>query len=128
MCGTTAIDNPAGNQRLRLVLPSGIRPSEVHADASFAVHANSPERWPSDPHQNFHPMRSFVDIADDAGGLAFLGCGQHEYEIVPRPEGTDIEVTLLRSVDFVFLCSTWETPDHAGGHRDRVDRSERKTV
>ncbi len=106
----TVIDNPAGNQRLRLVLPSGLRTTEVHADASFAVHANTPERWPADPRQNFHPMRSFVDIADEAGGLAFLGCGQHEYEIVPRPEGTDLEVTLLRSVDFVFLCSTWETP------------------
>ncbi len=107
---TTVIDNPAGNQRLRLVLPTGLRTTEVHADASFAVHANSPERWPAEPRQNFHPMRSFVDIADEAGGLAFLGSGQHEYEIVPRPDGTEIEVTLLRSADFVFLCSTWETP------------------
>jgi hypothetical protein len=107
---TTVIDNPAGNQRVRLVLPTGMAGAKVNADASFAVHANSPERWPADPRQNFHPMRSFVDIADATGGLAFLGRGQHEYEIVPKPEGTDIEVTLLRSVDFVFLCSTWETP------------------
>lgn len=108
---STTLDNPAGNQRIRLVLPSGLRQARVHADASFAVHANAPGTWPADAGQNFHPMRSFVDISGETGGLAFLGGGQHEYEIAPQTDGTTaVEVTLLRSVDFVFLCSTWKTP------------------
>ncbi len=106
----TVIENGAGNQRLRVVLPTGMQTTEVYADASFAVHANSLERWPAEANQNFHPMRSFVDIAEDHGGLAFIGKGLHEYEIVPGAEGTALEITLLRSVDFIFLCSTWETP------------------
>lgn len=107
----TTIRNTARNQRIRLVLPTGMATTTVTADASFAVHANSPERWPADDRQNSHPMRNFVDISEHGTGLAFIGKGLHEYEIVPTPEGTHLEVTLLRSVDFVLLCSTWETPE-----------------
>ena len=108
---TTTIRNTARNQRIRLALPTGMATTTVAADASFAVHANSPDRWPAEERQSFHPMRSFVDISEGDGGLAFIGKGLHEYEIVPTPAGTRLEVTLLRSVDFVLLCSTWETPE-----------------
>lgn len=107
----TTIANGASNQRIRLVLPTGMATESVSADASFAVHANAPDVWPSEPRQNSHPMRSFVSIAESGTGLSFLGRGLHEYEIVPTDAGTHIEVTLLRSVDFVFLCGTWETPE-----------------
>lgn len=108
---TTTIGNTARNQRIRLALPTGMTTTTVAADASFAVHANSPDRWPAEERQNSHPMRNFLDISEDDAGLAFIGKGLHEYEIVPTPAGTSLEVTLLRSVDFVLLCSTWETPE-----------------
>lgn len=107
----TQIENGAGNQRVRLVLPSGMTTQTVAADASFAVHDNSPDAWPSEPSQNYHPMRTFVSIAEDGAGFSFLGRGLHEYEIVPTETGTNIEVTLLRSVDFVLLAGTWKTPE-----------------
>ena len=107
----TRVDNRAKNQRIRLVLPTGLDTQTVHADASFAVHENDAARWPADPGQSFHPMRNFVSIHGEGKGITFLGKGLHEYEIVPAPGGTSLEVTLLRSVDFVFQCCTWETPD-----------------
>ncbi|MBT3375400.1 MAG: hypothetical protein HN742_16975 [Lentisphaerae bacterium] len=107
----TTVQNTAENQRIRLVLPTGMVTTTVAADASFAVHQNSPERWAADDRQNSHPMRNFVDISDEDVGVAFIGKGLHEYEIVSTPDGTELEVTLLRSVDFVLLCSTWETPE-----------------
>lgn len=107
----TRIDNTARHQRIRLILPSGLATQTVHADASFAIHQNTASRWPSEPGQNSHPMRNMVSIHENGTGLAFLGKGLHEYAIVPGADGTQIEVTLLRSVDFVQLCGTWETPE-----------------
>jgi len=107
----TRLDNRARNQRIRLVLPTGLGTQTVHADAGFAVHENDATHWPADQGQNFHPMRNFVSIHGEGKGITFLGKGLHEYEIVPAPGGTSLEVTLLRSVDFVLQCCTWETPD-----------------
>jgi alpha-mannosidase len=107
----TRVDNRAKNQRIRLVLPTGLDTQTVHADASFAVHENDAARWPADPGQSFHPMRNFVSLHQADKGLAFLGKGLHEYEIVPGSAGTSLEITLLRSVDFVMQCCTWETPE-----------------
>ncbi|MCF7855697.1 MAG: hypothetical protein K9N51_12930 [Candidatus Pacebacteria bacterium] len=107
----TCIENTAGNQRIRLALPTGLNTRTVHADASFAVHANAVDKWPADAGQNFHPMRNFVSIHEQENGLAFLGKGLHEYEIVPTNAGTRLEVTFLRSFDFVMLCCTWATPE-----------------
>lgn len=107
----TVIDNTAGNQRLRLVVPGNDTMPDFHADASFAVHAIADGTWPAEPGQASHPMRSFIDMSGSGGGCAFLGRGLHEYAIEPRVDGgCDIEVTLLRSVDFVLMCCTWETP------------------
>ncbi len=107
----TNIVNSAKNQRLRLILPTQLTTRKVHADASFAVHENDAGKWPAEAGQNFHPMRNFVTIADDSCGFTFMGKGLHEYEIVPTDTGTQVEVTLLRSVDFVLQCCTWETPE-----------------
>ena len=107
----TTIVNSAANHRLRLLLPTGMQTREVHADASFAVHPNTPETWPAEPDHNFHPVRNMLDISENDHGLAFLGKGQHEYAVIPGEDGTQLELTLLRSVDFVFQCCTWETPE-----------------
>jgi len=109
-CRTT-LGNTARHQRLRLCLNTGCATQSVEADAAFAVHRNSPDKWPADPQHNFHPMRSFVHLDADNGGIAFIGRGLHEYEIVPTASQTTLEITLLRSVDFVHQCCTWETPE-----------------
>ncbi|MCF7853474.1 MAG: hypothetical protein K9N51_01655 [Candidatus Pacebacteria bacterium] len=107
----TTLSNTAGNQRIRVVMPTGLKQPEIVADASFAVHANSADQWPADKRQNSHPMRTFVSAAQRERGLAFIGRGQHEYEVRPSDKGSELEITLLRSVDFVFQCCTWETPE-----------------
>ncbi len=107
----TRIDNTAMHQRIRLALPSGLDTDTVHADAGFAVHENHAGKWPADAGKNFHPMRHFVSLCQKHVGMAFLARGLHEYEIVPGATGTRLEVTLLRSVDFVHQCCTWETPE-----------------
>lgn len=107
---STHIANTARNHRLRLLLPTGMNTREAVADASFAIHGNRFDTWPADTGQNFHPMRNMVAVEDDGTGLVFAGKGLHEYEITDAPGGTGLEITLLRSVDFVLQCCTWETP------------------
>ena len=107
----TTVDNTTRHQRLRLVLPTGSRTDTVSADASFAVHDNSPNAWPGDAAQQSHPMRSFASVADGSRGLSIITKGLHEYAIAADASGhTSLEVTLLRSVDSTVLCSTWMTP------------------
>jgi len=107
----TRLDNSAENQRIRLVLPVAGRARGVHSDAAFAVQEHAPDHWPADPDQNFHPMRSFVGARAGRGGVSFIGRGLHEYETVAGESETRLEITLLRSVDFVLLCGTWKTPE-----------------
>ena len=98
-------------RRLRVVFPGSCRPEAVQADAAFAVHENSPNRWPGEIDQQSHPMRSFVSMAEAGFGLSILTRGLHEYAMFPaKARGTDLEVTLLRCVDSTVLCSTWMTP------------------
>ena len=107
----TRFDNTASHQRLRALFPGGMDAAKVHADASFAVHGNSIEKWLHEKGQNFHPMRGFVDLADDHGGFCILTKGLHEYEIIADEAGRPgLEVTLLRGVDSTVLCSSWMTP------------------
>jgi hypothetical protein len=108
----TSFDNTASHQRIRAMFPGGMARARVHADASFAVHENSVEKWPHEAGQNFHPLRGFVDLADDRGGFSILTKGLHEYEIVADDAGRNgLEVTLLRGVDSTIQCSSWMTPE-----------------
>jgi alpha-mannosidase len=107
----THLDNTASHYRLRLRLPTGLRWGTAHADASFAVHANAPDRWPGDPDQLAHPMRSFVSVSAAGRGLSVITRGLHEYALATDAAGAAVvEVTLLRAVDATVLCSTWMTP------------------
>ena len=107
----TEFDNTATHQRLRVVLPTNCRPGDVSADAAFSVHVNAPDRWPADPGQQSHPLRSFVSVTGPQGGMSLMTRGLHEYALSEGEAGaTQVELTLLRSVDSTVLCSTWMTP------------------
>lgn len=116
------LDNRATHQRLRAIFPTGCQPGTAHADAAFAVHANAPDRWPGDLDQQSHPLRSFVDVSRADGGLSILTRGLHEYALSTDDGGaTQVELTLLRSVDSTVLCSTWMTPEAQLPGRQTVD-------
>jgi len=107
----TELDNRARNQRLRVVYPSGCTSPRVQADAAFSAHDNASGQWPGDADQQSHPMRSAVTVSEPGRSLSVLTRGLHEYATAgDGVGGLDLEVTLMRCVDAVVLCSTWATP------------------
>ncbi len=95
--------NLACDHRLRLVVPTGLRPVRSRAQMQWdfverptAVDHPPEAVWIEDaPSQ--HPTHGLVDASEAPGGAGFalVGWGLYEYELTPRGE---LALTLLRAV------------------------------
>ncbi|HEX2950025.1 MAG TPA: glycoside hydrolase family 38 C-terminal domain-containing protein, partial [Armatimonadota bacterium] len=107
----TRLHNAARDHRVRLSLPTGIQTTVVDTERAFVVAREDTAAYTAEAGQDQHAMRNWVSVADERGGLAFVGQGLHEYNLTQTTAESILNVTLLRSVPFVYDCGTWETPD-----------------
>ncbi len=112
----TRIVNRARDHRLRILFPTGLeRATHSHAETPFDVVARPIDRGPDNPWRDTwnptHPFQRFVDVSDGEVGLAFLGEGLREYEVVDRP-GRTLAVTLLRAFEVALTTVAWRWERH----------------
>jgi mannosylglycerate hydrolase len=100
----TRVDNRARNHRLRVLFPTGLRTDSMFADNPYDVLERP---IPRDEHHPLYGIEqidytflSMVGLNDETGGLAFLGRGLKEYEVLDDDDRT-LCVTLFRA------CGTW---------------------
>lgn len=110
--------NTAKDHRLRLRLDTGVETDTVWADGHFDVverpvrpgaHADWFQLPPPTNHQ-----RRFVAAAGGGVGLAVLNRGLPEYEAARGPGGTELAVTLVRSVGWLSRDDLISRPQGAG--------------
>jgi alpha-mannosidase len=106
----TEVDNQAGDHRLRVHFPAGLRTDASQAEQHFGVVRRAialPEHdftWAELP-QGTYPQKSFVDVNDGRRGLMLANRGLPEYEVLDGPDGVTIALTLLRCVG--WLSRPW---------------------
>lgn len=104
--------NKVEDHRLRVNLPLPFSTVTADVERAFVVTRDDISRFSEEPGQDTHPMRNWVDCTNRKGGLAFIGHGLHEFALEPNAsKNTNLYVTLLRSVPFVFMCGSWKTPE-----------------
>ncbi len=115
----TTIDNTARDHRLRVIFPVGDEEGPVRAEGQFAVvhrplvptEPRVPWREPPDPTQ--HAIGAVA-----LGPLALLTRGLPEYEARTRPHGSELCLTMLRSVGLISRGEDEiSTRPHAAGPR-----------
>ncbi|MBI5667887.1 MAG: hypothetical protein HZC41_07745 [Chloroflexi bacterium] len=104
----TRINNQAGNHKLTVNFPIGIRAQQAHVDESFMVAVRDlklPDStgWVEDPTPLMH-QRAFTDLSDGQRGLAVLNRGLPSVEVY---EDGMIALTLLRAVDWLSRDDLW---------------------
>ena len=112
------VENPARDHRLRAHFPVPFAVTESCADTPYHVTrrpAILPRRDPGAPEVELptYPMRSFVDVSGDRGGVALITHGLHEYEVIPGPT-TELALTLLRAVGWLSRDDLRTRTGHAG--------------
>lgn len=101
----TEIDNSARDHKFSVTFPTRLNPVQAFVDESFAVlprEIDLPEAagWVEDPAPLMH-QRSFIDLSENGHGLAILNRGLPAVEITRQPEGTRIDLVLLRCVGWL---------------------------
>ena len=84
--------------------------------AQAAAPCNPPpetEAWAEQPTPT-HPQRAFVDVSDGAHGVMLANRGLPEYEVLPREDGAEIALTLLRCVGWLSRDDIHCRTNHAG--------------
>jgi alpha-mannosidase len=104
-------DNRARDHRVRLRVPTPFDRATVHAERAFVVAREDLMSYEAEAGQDTHPMRNWVSLAGERGGMALVAPGLHEYAVEPSPGGDALAMTLLRAVPYVYICGTWATPD-----------------
>lgn len=104
-------NNPAKDQRLRVLFPSDVTTGKHYADSIFEVAERStvPEAEWQNP-SNCQHQSAFVDVHREGRGLTIANRGLNEYEVLRDGRGT-IAVTILRSVGELGDWGVFETPD-----------------
>ena len=98
----TTIDNAARDHRLRVVFPVGDEQGPVRAEGQFAVvhrplvPAEPRTQWREPPDPTQHAVGAVA-----LGRLALLTRGLPEYEARTRPHGSELCLTMLRSVGLI---------------------------
>ncbi len=110
--------NRVPNRRLRYALPSSLNAEYSYGEGQFDVVARSVRRpdtsdWVEQPMYDY-PMHHFVDVSNEAQGLAVLVDGLKEYELT---EGDDqkLYITLFRAFTHVVVPSSVEDHSHEQG-------------
>ncbi|OCT15265.1 alpha-mannosidase [Paenibacillus pectinilyticus] len=107
----TSFDNQAKDHRLRVLIPTDVKTSEVYADSVFEIAQRQIEPDPewSNPSHCQH-QQAFVNVYDEKAGMTVANLGLPEYEIVRDGRNT-IAVTLLRAVSELGDWGHFPTPD-----------------
>lgn len=101
----TRIVNTARDHKSSVVFPTDLKPNETMVDESFAIVERAidlPDStgWVEDPTPLMH-QRAFSDLSEDGRGLAILNRGLPAVEVTRTRRGTQIALTLLRSVGWL---------------------------
>jgi len=101
----TEIDNQAQDHKLRVNFPTGLKPAHSFVDQAFLVlprDIDLPESsgWVEDPTHLMH-QRTFTSLQEEGQGLAILNRGLPAVEVTRIQGGTQISLTLLRSVGWL---------------------------
>lgn len=112
---TTEIDNTVEDHYLQAAFPVGIHTDDVWVQGQFDVLKRPTARLDASKFDEVvmteHPMNSFVDINNDAVGVAFLNEGLKAYEV-----GDDSLQTLYLTLFRAFplrICVTSEMTDYS---------------
>lgn len=115
---TTRLDNLATDHRLRALVHAPLRAERLDADSGLAVvarpldtatlGAGTERPAPTGQHQRF------VDVSDGGRGMAVLTHGLPEHEVRREDGGTEVALTLLRSVGWLSRGDL-AVIDHAAG-------------
>jgi mannosylglycerate hydrolase len=111
----TTVDNRARDHRLRVVFLTGLPTSEAIAQTAFAAIERSTELpdgvdWVERPSPT-QPTAGFVAVQGSGAGLAVVGKGLPEYEVMPKG---GIHLTLLRCIGWLSREDLKTRPGHAG--------------
>ncbi len=103
------INNPAGDHRLRTLIPTEIASKMSVSDNQFgfikrdvydtAMDVWEKEDWDERP-DSIYPMLTYVGLSDDAHGVAVLTNSTREFEVIGEKDDT-LAITLFRSVGFL---------------------------
>ena len=110
----TKLENKARDHKLQVNFPTGITTDFVTLESAFSVEKRD-VRW-KDTAENYErcttyqPMQNFVDMNDGQLGLAFLGKGLREYEVMDDSDRT-LAITLLRTHRAYMTAHTFMTPE-----------------
>jgi hypothetical protein len=113
-----SVANAARDHRLRVHFPVSFQAPYSSADTAYHVTrrpVTAAHRHPGSPELELptYPMRSFVDLHGERGGVALITEGLHEYEVIPGPEPR-IALTLLRAVGWLSRDDLLYRTGHAG--------------
>ncbi len=111
-------ENPAGDHRLRWVLPlpGSIHTNHIIADAAFGAvrreHSErDPREWSAEERLPTAPLHRWLYLTGESYGLGLVSDGLAEYELLPDGH---IAITLLRAVGELSRRDLPERPGHAG--------------
>jgi alpha-mannosidase len=115
------VENTVDDHRLRLRLRTKFRAEAVFAGAPFqvvsrALSGRTPRRpgWAQQPAATV-PLEGFAAIEERSrGGVALLAPGLHELDGHPLGGGTELQLTLLRSVRWLSRADLRTRRGHAG--------------
>lgn len=116
------VDNTAEDHRLRVMYPTGIQPEYSYAAGHFTVDKRPvlPKEGETElyyPEMQTLPQQYFVDVSDEAQGIAFVNNSLTEFELKNDGYGT-LALTLFRSVRNIICTETrapGRFPDQKGG-------------
>ncbi|MHA1803429.1 MAG: alpha-mannosidase [Promethearchaeota archaeon] len=100
------IENKSKDHRIRILFPSNIKATTVHADGHFYVIERSIDiqkagKWAQDPLPMNH-QKDFIAVQDSSRCMAVLNKGLPEYEAIKNQDGSiTLAITLLRCVEWL---------------------------
>jgi alpha-mannosidase len=110
----TKLENKARDHKLQVNFPIGIKTDLATVESAFSVEKRD-VRWKETAENyerctTYQPMQNFVDMNDGNIGLAFLGKGLREYEVIDDSDRT-LAITLLRTHRAYMTANTFMTPE-----------------
>jgi mannosylglycerate hydrolase len=113
----TRINNRVKDHRLRVLFPTGIRTDKVWVHGQFEL-LSRPIAIPDgagwiEPPCSTQPQLDFVDLNDDAVGLAVINQGLPEYEVFEDADRT-VALTLLRCFTHKTRSTQTDDPQQVG--------------
>jgi len=116
---STSITNTCCDHRLRAHFTAPFNVNKAEYDGHFEVVSRPldlpahDDGWIEQP-APAHPQRCFIDVSDGTLGLMVANRGLREAEAIQVDRGTDVALTLLRSVGWLSLDNLPARKGHAG--------------